>query len=281
MAAATLEAVEFDPFAGDSVECVIHTSEAQREVWLADKLSVEASLAFNESVSLCLGGPLNMSALCGALESLLSRHQSLRCTVGPDGTELLVSARSALDIPQFDLASLNEEDRRRTLEESVAEAVQAPFNLEQGPLFRCALFRLSPSDHVLLMTAHHIICDGWSWGLVTEDLGALYAEQLGLAPAPEAADRYADYVAWEVAEAVGPAMAEHEAFWLKRFSGTALPVLDLPADRPRAPVRSFNSRRIDHVLDAGLVSDVRKLGAKSGASVFATLFTGLRQRCPA
>ncbi|MBA4211885.1 MAG: non-ribosomal peptide synthetase [Polaromonas sp.] len=269
-----LEPVEFDPFAGEALERVIPTSEAQREVWLADQLGLQASLAFNESVKLRLDGPLDITALQGALNALVMRHEALRSTFGPDGTDMLVSAAGSVSLPVADLRALSPEERQQQLHQAAVEAVETPFSLEQGPLFRARLLRMGDAEHLLLMTAHHIVCDGWSWGLIAEDLGALYAEQTGEAPGPDPAPSYADYVAWEAAQANTPEMAEHERFWLGCFTGTSLPSLDLPADRPRAPVRTFDSRRVDHWLDAELVGQVRQLGAKAGASVFATLFSG-------
>ena len=265
---------EFDPFAGDAVERVIPTSEAQREVWLADKLSREASLAFNESVSLRMRGRLDRAALQGALNRLRVRHDALRSTISPDGTELLVNTATELALACVDLGGLDDAGRRRALQQAATDAVETPFELEQGPLTRANLYRVSDGEHVLVITAHHIVCDGWSWGVITDDLGALYAEQTGAAPSPDAAPSYADYVAWEAAQVGTNEMAEHAKFWLGRFAGPSLPVLDLMPDRPRAPVRSFNARRIDHLLDASLVTEVRKLGAKVGASAFATLFSG-------
>ena len=194
------ESVEYDPFAQAAVERVCATSEAQREVWLADRLSEQASLAFNESVELRLRGELDATALRAALRSLVRRHEALRATVGPDGTELLIAAESSADAaenPTFDLRHLGEVERGEALARAAVSAVETPFNLERGPLLRAAIYRNDDREHVLLMTAHHVICDGWSWGVIVEDLGALYAEQLGLAPGPDGAQRYSDYVSWE------------------------------------------------------------------------------------
>jgi amino acid adenylation domain-containing protein len=131
------------------------------------------------------------------------------------------------------------------------------------------------------MTAHHIVCDGWSWGVLTEDLGALYNEAVGGAPGPAAADDYADYLVWQAQELSGPALAGHEQYWVNRFSGKVLPVLDLPTDRPRAAVRSFSSRRVDHLLDAALVTRLESRASGWGLSLFAVLlgaFTGTLHR---
>ena len=104
-----LEPVEFDPFAGDALERVIPTSEAQREVWLADQLGLQASLAFNESVKLRLEGPLDITALQGALNALVMRHEALRSTFGPDGTDMLVSAAGSASLLVADLRGLSPE----------------------------------------------------------------------------------------------------------------------------------------------------------------------------
>src|ERR1043165_4807564 len=123
------ESVEYDPFAHAAVERVCATSEAQREVWLADRLSEQASLAFNESVELRLRGELDAIALRAALRNLVRRHEALRATVGPDGTELLIAATSsadAADIPTFDLRHLGEIERSEALARAAVGAVETP-----------------------------------------------------------------------------------------------------------------------------------------------------------
>lgn len=261
---------EFDPFAAGALERVIPTTEAQREVWLADRLSPQASLAYNESMDLRLDGPLDVDALRAAMERVVARHDALRASFSADGMQLMIAQAGPFEMALHDLGS---RDAAVELAAARIEAVEAPFDLENGPLFRAALYRLSPQQHVLMMTGHHAVCDGWSWGVICEDLGRLYAEQRGAGPGLEPATSYADYANWESAEAGSLDMQGHLAFWLERFSGSNLPVLELPLDRPRAPLRSFASRRIDEQLSAPLVDAVRKLGARSGASLFATLFS--------
>ncbi|MBU1358861.1 MAG: amino acid adenylation domain-containing protein, partial [Gammaproteobacteria bacterium] len=171
-----------------------------------------------------------------------------------------------------DLRHLDAAAQKRRLDEDGQAAMLDPFQLEQGPLFRAALYRMSAIDHVLVMTAHHAICDGWSWGVISEDLGQLYAEQIGAGPSLEPAAQYSDYAAWEAAEADSADMRVHIDYWLSRFSGS-LPVLELPLDRPRPAVRTFNSYRIDHLLDKDLIDATRKVGSATGTSLFATLFS--------
>ncbi len=265
-------AVAADPLAEGLVECTVPTSEAQREIWLADRLSPEASLAFNESVSLRLSGPLDRRAMEGALTGLWARHDALRATIAANGTEMLVQSAARFTTGFADLGGLSATEGEQALERFTRDAVRTPFSLEHGPLLRALLCRLASTEHVVLITAHHIVCDGWSWGVMVEDLAALYAEQIGAAPSPDPAPRYGDYVAWEIALATSPERAADEAYWFSRFAGAVLPVLDLVPDRPRAAQRSFKASRIDHPLDAALLADVRKLGANLGVTLFASLF---------
>ncbi|HEY4221342.1 MAG TPA: amino acid adenylation domain-containing protein, partial [Myxococcota bacterium] len=272
-------AVDYDPFASPALARAIPTTEAQREVWLGDKLGRDASLSFNEAAILRLQGAVDVRALQRALTALVARHDLLRATVNADGSQLLIAAELALDSTVRDLTELSPEERERALEVVQMGAVEHPFDLEKGPLFRVLILKLADNEHAVLLSAHHIICDGWSYGVILEDLGALYAACLadaaaGAVPPLAAAVSYADYVAWEASESTSPAMAEHEKFWLKEYSGGSLPVLDLPVDRPRAPQRSFTSLRIDHAIDKEVVASLRKLGGQQGASLFAALFTG-------
>ena len=254
----------FDPFAFANLEAVYATTEAQRELWLADRMGAQAALAANEAVALRLAGPLDEGALERAIGRLLARHESLRATFSPDGMQLFIAAPGAfvlrrIDVPAFDAADFE-------------AAVHERFDLEHGPLFRARLYRAGPEDHTLLMSAHHAVCDGWSWGVMRAELGMLYAHDLGLGPSPEPAPRYADYEQWEADEMASPRMQSHADYWLAHFSGGSVPALELPLDRPRPPLRTYRSRRTDGLLDAALVDGVRKRAAASGASLYAALF---------
>ncbi|RZL65347.1 MAG: amino acid adenylation domain-containing protein [Variovorax sp.] len=267
------DAQDFDPFALGAIARVVPTTEAQREVWLAHQLGREAALSYNESVDLRLDGALDTAALTAAFNALLARHDALRSTFSADGTQLLVAEPSEVALPLHDLSELDEGARARTMAHAHAEAVETPFDLEQGPLLRATLYRHAPAHHVLLMTAHHAVCDGWSWGVIAEDLGRLYAEQIGEGPALDAAPSYGAYADWERAEAATPQAQAQLAYWLGRYPGHTTPTLDLPLDRPRAARRRFEARRTDMLLPATLVEAARRTGAATGASLFATLFT--------
>ncbi|KIQ30553.1 thioester reductase [Variovorax paradoxus] len=256
------------------IECVIPTTESQREIWLGATFSTEASLAYNESVVLRIHGPLDRGALGRAVTKLVARHQSLRASIAPDGKCMLVSEPVDDVMVQQDLSGLSPEALELAMKAAHDEAVRTPFPLEHGPLFRAALYWLGDVDHELVMSAHHVVCDGWSWAVLTEQLGHLYAEETGDGLPLKAAPAFADFAAQEASDAAGPAMQAHVDYWLERFSGT-LPMLELPPDHPRPAVRTFPSRRIEHLLDRRLVSALRSSSAKTGASLFAGLLGGL------
>ncbi|QNK67046.1 non-ribosomal peptide synthetase [Variovorax sp. PAMC26660] len=262
------------PAAGGFIECVIPTTESQREVWLGAMLSADASLAYNESVLLRLHGPLDRRAMARAVARLVERHQSLRSTIAPDGSCMLVGQPEADPLALKDLGALAPQARTQALEAARNAAVSTPFSLERGPLFRAVLFRLDDNAHELVMSAHHVVCDGWSWAVITEQLGHLYAEQTGNGLRLKAAPSFADFAAEEAAEAAQPDMQLHVDYWLERFAGGSLPVLDLPLDHPRPAVRTFASRRTERLLDRRLVSSLRSMSARTGASLFVGLFCG-------
>ncbi|HEV7271206.1 non-ribosomal peptide synthetase [Pseudoxanthomonas sp.] len=270
----SLSAVDYDPFAGGELACVVPSTEPQREIWLADQLDAEASLSFNLSVSLRLRGVLDRAALAAALQALVDRHESLRAVLDPTGERLCIRQPLPFALEYTDLAVLQGEAQREEVEARVRATVETPFRVSHDLLFRAELLRLAEHDHQLLLSAHHVACDGWSWWVIVRELGALYALHAGHASAPlPPAQAYSDYA---MAEATGTDLRqqqEDEAFWLARFA-TDIPVLDLPTDRPRPARRTFASARVDHVLDHALTTSLRQLGARRGASLFATLLAG-------
>ncbi|MEO6169819.1 MAG: amino acid adenylation domain-containing protein [Lysobacter sp.] len=268
-----VDAVDYDPFASGHVARVVPTTEPQREIWLANQLGMEASLAFNESVSLRLRGALDVAALQQALSDLLARHDVLRANVGPEGETLCMLDRVELTFEVLDLGAHSNEARATAVADCQRLAVETPFDLRNDRLFRAGLLRLASDEHLLMMTAHHIVCDGWSWWVLVRELGALYALHSGAPSQPLAPpEHFADYALALAAHPDGETIAGDEEYWLSRFS-QGVPVLELPLDRPRPARRSFASSREDYLIEAELVEAIRKLGARRGASLFATLLT--------
>jgi amino acid adenylation domain-containing protein len=255
----------------------VPSTEPQREVWLADRLGPEASLAYNESISLHLRGELDVAALRHAVRQLPIRHDALRATFGADGVTM--RARSADDAPALEVAvreldGLVPEAQGAELAQIAARHVTEPFDLERGPLIRAELVRLTADHHVLVFTGHHIVLDGWSYWVLVKDLAALYGLTTASRSQPlPAAPSFLDYAVATAAAADSPDLRTNERWWIDQFA-SGVPSLDLPTDRPRPAVRTTRAGREDHVLPAELLAQVKKTGAALGASLFATLLAG-------
>nr|MCU0623672.1 condensation domain-containing protein [Gemmatimonadaceae bacterium] len=254
--------VDYDPFAAPAIARVVPTTEAQREVWLASQMGTEASLAYNESVSLKLVGPLDRDAMHQALHALCVRHEALRATIDADGTSISIAADPALSVGDVDLGDLPESRRTDALEALRREAVDTPFDLVAGPLFRAVLARCAPDRHELLLTAHHVVCDGWSMGVIATELMRLYGAALPGGPnaALPGAGRFGDYALAQASDARRDAADADARWWAAQYEAS-VPPLDLPTDRPRPAIRGFASRREDLTLERDLVDSVRRVGA--------------------
>ncbi|MET0582430.1 MAG: aminotransferase class III-fold pyridoxal phosphate-dependent enzyme, partial [Pseudoxanthomonas sp.] len=244
------------------------TTEQQREVWLADRMGSEASLAYNESISLHLRGRLDVEALRAAIQSLVSRHDALRSTFSDDGLTLRAHAAvPALDLDLHDFASATPAEAEAQLAALIDQHVSQPFDLSNGPLVRTALVRLQDTHHVFVLTGHHIVLDGWSFWVLVKELAAEYARfKQGAGPALPAAPSFAEYAC----EAAGDAGNDDQdlQWWSQQFADGG-PVLELPTDRPRPRLRTQTAGRHDHLLPAPLIAAMRKVGATRGTSLFA------------
>lgn len=258
--------------AREPVEQVVPLTEVQREVWMAAQLGDAASCAFNESVSLRLSGHVNVDALRAALDDVVARHDALRASFGATGERMRIAATLKLDVPIEDLAgSADPEAELRLL---LARDAETPFNLADGPGVRAFVARLSPGEWVLVFTAHHIICDGWSLNVIMSDLSRFYSDRLHGKPSdlPPAVS----YVRYSHDEAMrGNADPAVEAFWLEQFKTVpALP--EMPSDRPRPERRSFRGATFTGRIDADLTAKVKQAGARQGCTLFASLFAAFQ-----
>ncbi|RYZ38900.1 MAG: non-ribosomal peptide synthetase, partial [Myxococcaceae bacterium] len=267
---------DFDPFAGPALQLTVPSTEPQREVWTGVQMGPDASCAFNESMSLRLQGPLNVESLHAALQDVVEQHEALRSTLSADGITLCVARTMPIMLDVVALDTLPSSEREARVRELVSHEVETPLPLEAGPLLRPRLVRLAEDQHLLTLTAHHIVCDGWSMAVILRDLATFYSAQVRrvrpeLAPAP----LFSDYALAQEQLAKTPEYAEHERYWLQKFSGS-LPVLELPLDKRRPPSKTYSSRREDHVLEPALVEQLKRVGARHGGSFFTTLLAGFK-----
>ncbi|MBL7951727.1 MAG: amino acid adenylation domain-containing protein [Flavobacteriales bacterium] len=265
--------VEHDPFSGTAIDQVIPTTEAQREVLTASEMGHDASCAYNESVSLELNGTLDRASLEKALAQLVDRHVSLRSTISPSGTRMVVAENLIIDLPFHDLSALDARKRDEQLARIAQQDMNGAFNLKNGPLFRAALIKLSPELHHLRLTGHHVVCDGWSLGIMMAEISALYnAAKNGGDPAIPDAVPFSEYALATFDIARSPEQASIENYWLNLFKGS-VPRLDLPTDRPRPKQKTYSGKRLDLDLPPELVMALKETATRSGASFVTTLLT--------
>ncbi len=267
-------AVDFDPFTGGELVLTAPATASQTEIWASVQMGAAANCAYNESQSLKLAGKLDLVALQAALQQLVDRHEALRTTLSTDGQTLCIVATRQLEMPIIDLADLAPSEQTARLAQIIDRDVREPFDLEHGPLFRSQIIKLSDLEYRLLLCAHHIICDGWSWGVLMPDLGRLYsALYTGSDAELEDVGIFSEYAIVQLDAARDAETLETERYWLEQYAD-AIPILDFPTDRSRPPLRTFAAAREDWTLQPELVTDLKQLGTKFGCSFMTVLLTG-------
>lgn len=267
-----MQEADFMPAAPGAAISDAPLTEAQTEIWLAAQLSDEASCAFNESMTLRLRGALDRAALSRAANEVVARHDALRASFHPAGGLMRIAPVLELTIPEFDFAAMPGEAAEAAWSELLAADAAAPFDLAKGPLIRAQLVRRAADDHALVLTAHHIICDGWSFNVIIDELTKLYESARTGAPAdlPEPLS-FGRYGAEERARQARQGAAV-EAFWLPQFAPPPQP-LDLPTDRPRRSEKTFRGATLTRMIDAESTQRFRKAAARQGCTLFVALLT--------
>ena len=251
-------------------------TESQLEVWLSDQISAEASCSYNESFTLCLRGRLNENALREALKQVIARHDALRAQFDSEGKTQHFAAKCDLDIPLVDLAGLSDQERRARVQQLIHDEAHAPFKLDKGPLVRAHLVRTAPEYHQLILTSHHIACDGWSTNVLLDELARLYnaLNKGGFFNLPPALS-FAAYAHSQQNYFNSEEGAENERYWIEQFRDTP-PLLDLPADHIRPALKEFKGATYRKKIDAETLNSIKKCGAKQKCTLFVTLLAGLQ-----
>ena len=241
-------------------------TEAQQEVWLATTMSDASSCVFNQSSALRLQGPLRRDILKDALSKLIQRHEGLRATFSSDGRFQTVAPTLPIDISFFNLSA-----RPAQLDDLLAEEASRPFDLEHGPLIRVRVAQMGQHLHVVLLTVHHIVCDGRSLALLLHDLGELYSAGCeGQEANLPRAQSLMTYAVHETRQIDGTARQAAETYWLQQYSEHP-PTLELPANFPRPAHKSFRGGLAKLELPSVLCGELKRAGAAQGCTPFTTL----------
>jgi len=264
----------FNPFNGPAIESLIYTTQPQAEIWIAGKLGGEdANRAYNESVSLLFKGNLNKEGIEYALKNLVQRHQALRATFSTNGQIMTIFEELPLNLFYQDISHFQPTQKQDFIESYLSGDAEFNFDLNKGPLIKFGLIKLDDHEHQLVITGHHIICDGWSMGIILEEIGSFYtAYTAGISPKLPEVNTFSSYAHEESEFYQSEDFIKTQNYWLDQYKAS-IPEVTIPTDFPRPQLRTFKSHRLDFAINNSLVADLKKIGVKSGASFVTTLMT--------
>ncbi|KAB0596434.1 non-ribosomal peptide synthetase [Cupriavidus gilardii] len=254
-------------------------SAAQQRMWFLWKLDPAGS-AYHLAGMLRLRGQVDDGALQRTFDALVERHESLRTTFHQDGEQAVqrIHPPASPPIAVSDLRDIDPTQRDAAVQSLVDAEAQGPFDLEQGPLLRVRLLRLADDDHILLVTMHHIVSDGWSMNVVIDEFARLYAGFVSgqppqLAPLPI---QYADYAAWQKQWLEAGELERQLRYWKSHLADDGTVVLELPTDRPRPAVPSHRGGAVAFSLDPDLSAELRALARRADTTLFTVLLAAFQ-----
>jgi len=249
-------------------------SFAQERLWFLNQLE-PGNPFYNMPAALEMRGRYHHDAGRKVIKALVQRHESLRTVFrAPDGYPVQIILPE-VDVPMSveDFSATHATDRESRVQRAIAAEARKPFDLTKGPLLRVNLLRLADDHHILLMTMHHIVSDGWSMGVLTREMGEFYAvftaATAEVPPAPLAL-HYADYAIWQRRWLEGRVYDDQLAYWKKQLADVPS-VLALPTDHPRAAVQSYRGGSHAFLLDTDLSKGLTELSRTAGATLFMTI----------
>ncbi len=254
------------------------TTVAQQSFWYLDRFE-PGNPCWNIAVRFRISGALHPALLERSIHEIVRRHEILRTTFALiDGVPAQIVHSDAKiplpldDLSQLDSAARDAEEERR----SIAEAALR-FDLKTGPLLRARLLKLAEREHMLLVTIHHIVSDGWSIGIFSDELGADYEALLSVRdnkPASPLSLQYADYTIWKNEQSQSPLAAQHRAYWQDKLAH--LPLCEIPPDHPRPATRTHNGYILSTVLPVSLTDKLTALSQSRGCTLYTTCLAALK-----
>ncbi|MBI2230714.1 MAG: amino acid adenylation domain-containing protein, partial [Deltaproteobacteria bacterium] len=252
-------------------------SFSQQRLWFLDQYEPGSSV-YNIPSAIRLTGALDVSALEQSLQEIVNRHEALRTTFSMVGGEAVqvIAPSLKLALPVVDLSETPEAEREEQARRLAQEEARRSFDLSRGPLFRTRLLQVGEDDHVLLMTLHHIVSDGWSMGVMHHELAVLYQAFSNSQPSalPDLPIQYADYAVWQREWLKGEELERQISYWKKQLEGIS--PLQLPTDRPRPPLQTHRGAWQSLSLSQELTEKLKSLSRKEGVTLYMTLLAAFQ-----
>ncbi len=253
-------------------------SPAQERLWFLDQLE-PGNPFYNVAVRLRLSGTLDVRALGAALRLVIERHDALRTVFHTVAgrPEQIVQPTTMFQLEHEDLHGLTDAARVAAVARITQAEALRPFNLSRGPLIRARLLTVAPDDHVLLLTLHHIICDGWSMAVLRDEVAEQYTTIMAghatrLPPLP---CQYADFSLWQQIELQGDNSRAHLDYWRAQLQSLPGP-LSLPIDRPRPAVQTYHGNTCRRRIDSRMTGALRQLAAEENATLCMVLLASFQ-----
>ena len=252
-------------------------SFAQQRLWFLDQL-VPNNPFYNVPAALRLTGSLNLRALQQTFNEIVRRHEALRTTLAVVSGQPVQRIAAAFHLPinVVDLRNLPKESRQIEANRLTAEEAQRSFNLSTDLLLRVTLLQLDDAEYLLMLNMHHIVSDGWSIGVLIQELGALYTAFASEKPSPLPAlsIQYADFAKWQREWLQGEVLETQLAYWRQQLNGISM--LNLPADRPRPAIQSYRGKRQFLQLSKQLSEALETLSQREGVTLFMTMLAAFK-----
>lgn len=249
-------------------------TEAQKEIWLAAQMGGQAVVAYNESLKMEFQGDFNVEVFRRSAAHVIQRHPILFAKISDDGQWQSIGPVATVEIPLIDLDSEEKEQVEERVGAVLADEVTIPFNLMTGPLWRAKILRLSGTRYVVAWTVHHIVCDGWSSGVLIDELAKTYSAFLqGHTPTLEPPISFPDYASLALAD--GMAFEGAINYWKKQLIQVP-PPLDLPTDRPRPLVRTARSSSLVKRFDEALYQSLKRTAGQNRTTMVVLLMAALK-----
>jgi len=263
---------QFD--SSSEIENVIKTTHSQLEIWTDCLIgSSDANKAYNLSYSIKFNGSLVIEALERALDTLVQRHECLRSSFSSDGIYMNIYKELKVELSHASISHLTAIEKENSIETITNEEVNSPFDLVKGPLLKVKLVNVDDLENILIITHHHIIGDGLSINIIVEELSIIYSAYVKnsepILPIPE---RFSEYAKKINSLLESNEYKQIEAFWLNIYK-ESVPVIELPIDYSRPPLRTYNSNRLDYTIDNTLINTVKEFANNSGNSLTTTLLS--------
>ncbi len=261
-----------------STDTIYPLTEPVTEIWLASQASAQSALCFNEAIQLNFSGPLDPNAMHGALDDVMDRHEGLRATFLEDGEGFQIQPNLKVAMSVTDLSDLDSDERDERVEALLNWERNTPFELVNSPLIRARLIKLSEEQHSLVICTHHLICDGWSFGVISGDLGLFYTARLtGTVLEMEPAPRFGQYAEDVVRSALNRNDDKCDQFWQSQYD-EPVPALSMPRDGDLrdGDEAGYRCKSISDHLSPETVSQLKGVASEAGATMFTLLLGAYR-----